>query len=662
MKSLFDMVYNRNMDISDYSTRLQTARKDFREQTGKLRNAQKRQLDNLEKVNKTKLDKRKRAYLKSVDNIAQMSEENANRYKLKTKEAVAGKKKFFLDKLKTQGIKQRKELGYYKEKFQRNLNDIRNKYFDSVEIKEDTHRRDKERLRNSSNKRFDIKTQELEKDIENLNESSRNKLIHVNKDSLADRREIIDKNSIDLAHLEKQNKLERARDRDKSFADLEKLQSGYKNSLEKMDELREDFKDNVFEQRKESERKRIDEIKRFSTRVLDKNVQDKERRWLANKRMNMKNEKRIRDIEDQSKRRNIDPYRYKSDFYDQYRMDLVKERSEKRVQRLMNTLLDNDLEHNFKRDELLNEFKKNRAERNAEYSKKIDEVKKEGFEGNLKAMLNNNDGNDRAVKVYRDQLYNDRAKNENDLKLARTMSLKKIKQARREGLDQLNHFVEKSSNTFEKIKKENEIEKNKLLEDASRELYLSKMDIKHDFSEYLGKKEASYEDKLQDSQNKYKKLQDYYERKLDVLASKFSRELNYKQKIFEVQREDQNRAYKIALANQEEKGIRRFVELKSTFEDRLAKIRHENDSSLNDVMHKYEEKMHEIRTDSLIKKRRAHKFLNDTVDVLKKSRDKTTKNQRLTYETRLKEIKMTDVKAKAELIKELSRLHDAREG
>ena len=648
------------MDIRDFSARLSAARNDFRKEVGKLRAVHKQRLDDKNRVFREKQDKRSKSYLKSVDDISHAASANANRYKVESQQAIAKNKDILLDKLKEQRDIADRELITYRNKYNRTLEDLKDDFHSNNEERERMSKERQDSLQRSLDNRFDYRTMELERDIKNLNKRAHDGLIDANKNSLKEHREHVEENRKALAELEKANRLERAEDKNKYHSNLEALRFNHRKRLGKMEDLQKNLKDRFFEERKRESNDKANAVQQFADTVLEKDKQSKEKRRIINKRDNIEQEQRIRKIEDLYKRRDIDPFRYRSEFVDKHRFNTLKNRTEDRAKRLMNHLLDNDLEHNKKRYDLIDQFKRDRRDQRVKFSDTYDRLRKDAFENFSKTLLDKRNHVRDIVKTYRNQMSDERATNENRLKASNDLARHRLGRERKEGLERMNSFVQKSKDSFTKIKTQNELDRKELLDDASRRLYLDTMDLKFDFNEHLGRTEASYEDKLHNLQIQFRKMKDYFQRKLDIQNDKFVRELNYKQKIFETQREDEKRAYREALANQSENNLKRFIELKNSFDNQLNKIRRENDMKLDDVVNNYEDNIYDIRKDNLIKKRREQKYFNDTIENLSEHGDKTAEGQRIAYKTKLEKVRAAEEKAKEELVKELTRIYDIR--
>ncbi|MCY4524796.1 MAG: hypothetical protein OXB84_08660, partial [Halobacteriovoraceae bacterium] len=419
------------MDIGDYSSRLQAARNDFRNQVSRLRKTHKHRLEDLNDIHKDRQVEQKKNYQNSLNKISQKVKENMDRQNERNKVGQDKRKRFFVEHLENQKNQSVEDQKNFRKRYNKKLMDLKDAYYSSTQEKEQMRKKDKENMEKVFDTRFKKTTDELEDQLKELNRNATKKVVEFNKESLEDRRDLTTRYRKDLASIEKTNITARNEDKEKYDSNLDQLRKGYKEHLNRLKHMQEDLERRIFEKRKDDVKDKISSEERFRKTVAEKNAAEKERLKLISKRNNIEHQKKLREIEGLNRKTKVDPYRLHTDVIDEIHINSIKDRSEKRVKGLINQMKDKNLEYNDERGKLLDGFKKSRLERNQEYARKLDEMRKETYEIHAQNL---NDDED-VVNSYRDQL--DRNNKEHELHMDRSKraAQREIKEARKKGLD-----------------------------------------------------------------------------------------------------------------------------------------------------------------------------------------------------------------------------------
>ena len=638
------------MDIGDYTSRLNSARKDFQDQIQNQRKDFERNIENQNDRHRRQQVKQKKAYLRSINKMAEEAKENKDSLKDQSNNAIKKKKSFFIDKLKEKENDYRQERTDYRKRFQRDLSDLKEEYKNSVERKSDAYNSHLEDMDEKFNKRLRRNTEHFQNKIQNLNEDINNNLKKINKETAWSNQKMKDDFTEKAIRQEDKHRIKQEKNRRLNDNLLEKVNDNFQKYKEKVQRRENYLEEKLENQQKDLTHEKISGFKEFNDSIKQKLRENRNSRDIIEQRESLEL-KRKEDKLDRLKRKDQRAMEIEKRALERKgdelipAMKMMEQNTKNRVKKYHHVMREDNLKNQQIRDDLINDYKKSRTERNFLFGKKIDDIKKDSYESKAKKILKNTRDSQKVIDNYQFKLSDLERKSHDAVTRHKRYAADFVRDNNIKTAEILKDNNEKTIKKFNKLSKQNKEIRSEIIDKAHRESHIAQKEIRNEFTKIIERKDENHNEKIKKLEKQYDKIQDFYKNKMERIVSVLMRELQFKEDIYNERVKNDKQVHKDNISLQTQERERAILKLKNEYDYRMSSIRKTNELAMNDTIQKYEDQIRKMNLESNIKLKKRIAELVSMISRLKKDHEFMIDDIKRKYEHKIKNIQDNNIEA-----------------
>lgn len=596
------------MDGVDYTQRYWDVRNRYDDATKDLKENYQQDLENLQEVHDNQRKSQAESYLNDKLRMEEDNTENIAKRAKETKEALDRKQEDYQKRLMA-------ERDYFDETRKKTTIDLTNKLNDAKDAFSRLDRENRERYEYDIANKKENYDKNL-KDSRNFFEETINDTKSQARNSSKDYKMAQDQEKRELRHTMQNDKLDMMKEYAKedgvktaSHRDsINKLRDSYEGQLDKQ---RENFNNNTnslkdMHARQENEmtnsyRKNVDDIERKNIEVetntnrrYKEDVENRERRF-ANEVESLNRKavalSKLGGTSDESAN-NLE--RVKNSY----------ENRQKNFQNYMdNILYDKKVAQEKAQDEFRNtivESEDNQKERELNLIRDNNLSVK-----NLARKFTNE--RDNLVSQYDKELKSTVSQNEARSLANREMGKQQLEGQRKIFGDTIRRITDDKNNAISNIQGDFAKEKTAYLERAKKDQHKEMSELKDNMNDAFTRKALSYETQILDQNNQKELLKSKFEKYVDTMQTKTSKEIEETQLMAKENREADMKASKKIMSAREDEYMRKFLSLKGQFDKKISEIKHENEILVEKLTQRYEDRIEQMSKEN----KKEYKLLED---------------------------------------------------
>ena len=587
------------MDPIDFNHKLDSARQNYHKSIKQVRDDYAEKVEDLAENHKYQREKQAQVYKDGVNKLEEQTRETTDQYRDRVQRAIAQKNKDFSERFEKQREDHELSSRAERQKMAENLDQLKDSFARSKT--EDKRLFDESTYRNKqmTNKSLEQMRERNQEAISEISQGAEEKFQELRQKEQADKSALVKKQHEKLGRLEDKNtkarKLERLNHQDevvglqKAYAEKERdIQGQYSDRLE-----------NVNEKHSDKVNKHAQEYQKLGQMMSDRNVADQTRN-------NIEHNQELRDIEDRAAKKIKEMRRNTGNQTAALENQLFTMRDaghrqdadyQRKLQHMQNTteqgLNDQRSQTNKLTRDFQNALKKQSEDFTAAKEKKAYEHHQDVVKLSGKYMA----GKDGASSSYRNKIRELENYFEGRLNSERKISNNTLDNQRQEFSKAIGNLTEGNERLTEEMKNAHAEEKRAVMEQMSQEMYKQTNNLRESLVKRYETKEKGLERKLIMEKGDSEKHINFLNDKIDLLKNKFSSELEMQSKLFQAQRDEEQRGIKNLIELKDEEHYRRLLGLKNEFDRELLSTKNNGAKEKEMIIQQYETRLQEMRFD-----------------------------------------------------------------
>ncbi len=584
------------MDVKDYSAKADQVRDRYRDAQEDLRTSYDKNVDDIKSTYEQKAKKQSKNYSEQKNNLEQQNLGNNDFYSNKTKETVERKQNDFKSRLKDNVSKFDEERNNTKLEFKDKLNNLSESYKKSSEesnqLNEQTKRIMGERY-NAANKRYH---DDFSEKLTNLEDKSKSQNVENRDHDKAERLGLTKKMGDNLDNLRATNSEQKFKEVSGLRGDIDNLRTSFDRErgmlVDQQDEKVSQLVQTKAQESQDSHKKFED----LQNNLRQKNLGDQERQA----RLHKKESKELSQTFNDDLRQRVTDQKAKGGTQAGNLNDELKQTKNSLENRLASSRknLDSVQTASTEKEDFIDKNYRDKIKEMKTSNMDLLEKKELAASETLKKSIYElEDKNNAIIDRYKGE--NNYLKNEGVEKISHMNDKNngRIKEQRVEFGKVVNTINEKNMNTIASLKDDYSKDKSISIEKTKKDFNDEKVNLKTDFNRQIHMKESLYEQRLAEMEKQTGKIIENYENRISQIVRKSDKEVEVIRNTESERKNKEELAQKFLFDNIQKAHSTEVIQLRSRFENKVAKDRVLNDQQLNRIVQKYEDQLERERID-----------------------------------------------------------------